>query len=182
MTGVEAYTHLNELIDSVNAALTGALSAKIIEEFGDKGDQELLEDLYQRHLFDPLRDNVIFGAAYDGWGFSLDDFTEIVAKNFGFKKNAVKKFLWGEYYFDKKNKKITTKAKKEGQKPMFVQFILQNIFMIYEKIKYEKDLAMIEKMSKKLKITVPSTYLKNIENDWQQVCSVSIQSNFYILD
>lgn len=65
---------------------------------------------------------------------------------------------------------------------MFVQFILQNIFMIYEKIKYEKDLAMIEKMSKKLKITVPSTYLKNIENDWQQVCSVSIQSNFYILD
>jgi hypothetical protein len=113
LTGTEAFQHLNELIDSANAALTGALSAKIIDEHGDKGEIDLLEDLYQRHLFDPLRDNVIFGAAYDGWGFSLDDFTEIVAKNFGFKKSAVKKFLWGEYYFDKKKKKITTKPKNE---------------------------------------------------------------------
>jgi len=119
---IEVHKHLLELVDSVNAALSGALSARIIEEFGEKGEEneDLLENLYQRHMLDPLRDNVIFGAAYDGWGFSLDDFTGIVAKKFGFKKDVVKNYLWGEFYYDVKNKKITTKPKTDDGKPMFV--------------------------------------------------------------
>jgi hypothetical protein len=43
-------------------------------------------------------------------------------------------FLWGEYYFDMKTKKISKKQNNEKQNVMFVDFILKNLVTIYDKL------------------------------------------------
>ena len=45
---------------------------------------------------------------------------------------VLKKFFWGYYYYDVKNKKISKKGKKY---PMFVQYILKVIKDIYDTFK-----------------------------------------------
>lgn len=44
------------------------------------------------------------------------------------------KYLWGEYYLDLKSKKISKKQQNSKQNIMFVDLILKNIQLIYDKL------------------------------------------------
>ena len=170
----EIYSKLTELLDLINAALTTVISTKIIEEYGDKGNTELLTELYEKYRFDPLRNNVIFGSAYDGWGFTIDDFLPLICKAHGFNPKVLKKVLWGNYYFNKKTKKVTTKGIDDNHKPMFVDLILKNIYQAYRRIYVKKDENAVAKMSKKLGFKIPKFILGSLHSDPQLVCKVKI--------
>ena len=60
-------------------------------------------------LFDPVKNNVVFASAQDCWAFTLQDFSLIWAKKLKIKNEAFLPYLWGEFYFDMKNKKISKK-------------------------------------------------------------------------
>lgn len=47
--------------------------------------------------------------------------------------------LWGDYYFNAKHKKAIKGAQEKAKKPMFVQFILENIWNLYDLILVRKD-------------------------------------------
>lgn len=174
---MQIYTMINEVIDTINAALTTAISARIIDEYGEEGNQQMLEAMFEQHSFDPLKNNVIFASAYDGWGFTLDDFTGIISKKYGFSKKAIKKFLWGDFYYNKATKKITTKPKNDNDSPLFVKLILKNIHAVYEKIHLEKNTKVVKSMGKKLGFEVPDMYLYNVDND-PQALSKSFMSQW----
>lgn len=91
------------------------------------------EDLY----FDPCRGNVVFASAMDGWAFRTSQFARMYAARLGFKEATLKKFLWGDYYLDAKRKRILGAKHlkgREGLKPLFVQFVLDNIFAVYDAV------------------------------------------------
>jgi ribosome assembly protein 1 len=49
---------------------------------------------------------VAFASAYDNWAFTLSSFAPKIAKQLGMNPNALKKFLWGKFYYKAAEKKI----------------------------------------------------------------------------
>lgn len=174
ITPSDAYEHFQQLIDSANAALSIALSQKVIAEFGDCGNPERLYYLEKIYSFSPLKGNVIFGSAYDNWGFSIDDFLDILATKFKFKPEALRKLLWGHYYFNPTTRKVTKKPSFDDQKIMFVDLILKHVFSIYEKVRYEQDVNWINKMVKKFNAKIQEYMLKDVKTNWQTLSAVRI--------
>lgn len=106
-------------------------------DFGEFEEQED-EDLY----FAPERGNVVFASAIDGWAFRLGKFAQLYAAKLGIQEQKLRKVLWGDYYLDPKSKRVVgrKKAASLGKtlKPLFVQFVLDNIWRVYETVLEEQ--------------------------------------------
>ena len=63
---------------------------------------DLIEKAESDFMFSPDKGNVAFASAYDNWAFTLDSFAPKIAKTLGMNPNALKKFLWGQYYYNTK--------------------------------------------------------------------------------
>ncbi|CAF4172455.1 unnamed protein product [Rotaria sordida] len=90
------------------------------------------------------------------------------------------KTLWGDYYFDEKTKRVCKGAQSKGQKPMFVQFILENLWSVYEAIIIRPDNEKLEKIATSIGATLtprdiqhtdPSVPLHLIFNQWLPIAS-----------
>lgn len=195
----EAFHHLNQLIEQVNAVMGSffaiermdddlrwheeresrlknkkeAQDEEIVKDLKDEGEdstgkageeeryQELDdEDIY----FDPGRGNVIFASAIDNWAFRLDRFSHLYAKKLGILERKFRKVLWGDFYFDPKSKRVIgyKQKEKEGKvlKPVFVQFVLENIWAVYESAE-KRDQEKLEKIVKTLDLKVHPRDLKS---------------------
>lgn len=98
------------------------------DEFQEKDD----EDLY----FAPERGNIVFASAIDGWGFRIGKFAQLYAKKLGIREANFKRVLWGDFYLDTKTKRVISHKQLKGRnlKPLFVQFVLENIWAVYDAI------------------------------------------------
>ncbi|XP_075414176.1 elongation factor-like GTPase 1 isoform X1 [Tenrec ecaudatus] len=162
-TPQEAYSHLKNILEQINA-LTGTLfTSKVLEERAEReteakmnpsseqGEQVYdwstgLEDTDDSHLyFSPDQGNVVFTSAIDGWGFGIEHFAKIYSKKIGIKKEVLLKTLWGDYYINMKAKKIVKVDQAKGKKPLFVQLILENIWSLYDAV-LKKDKEKIDKI------------------------------------
>lgn len=97
-------------------------------EFEEKED----EDIY----FAPERGNVLFASAIDGWAFRLGKFARLYADKLGIKEANLRRVLWGDWYLDPKTKRVVGRNKLAGRnlKPLFVQFVLENIWRVYNTV------------------------------------------------
>ncbi len=111
---------------------TGANTPQEEEEYEEKED----EDLY----FAPERGNVVFASAIDGWAFRLGQFARLYAAKLGIKEFKLRSVLWGDFYLDTKTKRVIGRTKLDGRnlKPMFVQFVLENVWRVYETVLEEQ--------------------------------------------
>ncbi|XP_046508398.1 elongation factor-like GTPase 1 isoform X3 [Equus quagga] len=151
-TPQEAYSHLKNILEQINA-LTGTLfTSKVLEERAEReagsqvnldpeqGEQVYdwsagLEDSDDSHLyFSPDQGNVVFASAVDGWGFSIEHFADIYSQKIGIRKEVLLRTLWGDYYVNMKAKKIMKVDQAKGKKPLFVQLILENIWSLYDAV------------------------------------------------
>ncbi|XP_050823759.1 elongation factor-like GTPase 1 isoform X2 [Gopherus flavomarginatus] len=106
LTPQEAYSHLKNILEQVNA-ITGALfTSKVLEERAERetetqgisdsvhGDQVYdwsagLEDTDDSHLyFSPDQGNVVFASAIDGWGFGDKEKIDKIVTSLGLKVGA----------------------------------------------------------------------------------------------
>lgn len=168
LSPLEAYHHLNQVVEQVNAVMGSFYAGERMEddlrwreerekrlaerkakeansadaaaegslddmdsadaEFQEKDD----EDLY----FAPERGNVIFASAIDGWGFRVGKFAQLYAAKLGIKEANLRRVLWGDYYLDPKTKRVIGYKHLKGRalKPLFVQFVLDNIWAVYESV------------------------------------------------
>lgn len=112
--------------EDTDAAATDFNSADA--EFQEKDD----EDIY----FAPERGNVIFASAIDGWGFRIGKFAQLYAAKLGINEEKLKKVLWGDYYLDPKSKRVIGYKHLKGRalKPLFVQFVLDNVWAVYDSV------------------------------------------------
>lgn len=161
----EAYHHLSQLIEGVNAIMGGFYASDRMEddlrwrearekrmearreaaagevesgalpdaddgEAGHEFEEKDDEDIY----FAPERGNVIFASAIDGWAFRVGKFAQLYAEKLKISEGKLRRVLWGDFYLDPKTKRVVShrKAAGRGLKPMFVQFVLENIWRVYE--------------------------------------------------
>ncbi|CAH7666943.1 hypothetical protein PPACK8108_LOCUS1310 [Phakopsora pachyrhizi] len=190
LSPTEAYYHLVRLVEQVNAIVgsfffadkmdsdfkrqeafeqSEVQSADAIEEDFKESDDV---DIY----FNPANGDVLFSSAIDNWSFTISKFSSIWAKKLGIKEEKLKRCLWGDFFFDPKSKMVLTKKQatdKRGLKPMFVQFILDNLWAVYDCVLLNPDPVKTEKVIKSLELKVRQQELKSkdTKNLLMSICS-----------
>lgn len=161
MSPAEAYSHLERVLEGVNAVLGGFFQGERMEEdlqWREKLDQRRAAKEQQKQdamnenateadldqqfeerddedlYFAPENNNVIFGSAIDGWAFTVRQFAGIYEKKLGIKRSILEKVLWGDFYLDPKTKKVLGQKHLKGRnlKPIFVQLVLEPIWQAYD--------------------------------------------------
>lgn len=118
------------------ATLNGSINAGTVPETetddNDQYQERDDEDIY----FDPEKGNVVFASAIDGWGFRIGKFAQLYASKLGIREANFKRVLWGDFYLDTKTKRVISHKQLKGRnlKPLFVQFVLENIWAVYDAI------------------------------------------------
>lgn len=176
------------------AAQNDSLAASAHETNDDTDDAERLdrddEDIY----FDPSKGNVIFASAMDNWAFRLERFAMLYAKKMGISEQKLRRVLWGDFYFDPKSKRVLSQKQKEKEKrplkPMFVQFVLENIWSVYDAVVENRDQDKIEKIVTSLNLKVhprdlkskdASTLVKAIFGQWLPLASCAFAAIVYVI-
>jgi ribosome assembly protein 1 len=90
MDPLQAFHHLSQVIEQVNAIL-GSFIAKEVgnlkSEDNSKGESEQPIDELETHFyFSPEKKNVVFACSLDNWGFSVESFSTLIAKKLGKEK------------------------------------------------------------------------------------------------
>uniref|UniRef100_A0A673ZD55 Elongation factor-like 1 n=1 Tax=Salmo trutta TaxID=8032 RepID=A0A673ZD55_SALTR len=187
LTSQEAYTHLQKILEQVNAVTGSLFTSKVLEdravkeeraeedkEEGDikpaecPGSEQVydwsagLEDSDDSQLyFSPDQGNVVFASAIDGWGFSIQQFAQVHSQRMGIRAEVLLKTSWGDFYLNAKAKKIMKGAHAKGKKPLFVQLVLDNIWSLYDAVVTRRDKEKIEKMMMSLGVKVMTRDLRH---------------------
>jgi elongation factor 2 len=101
---------------------------------------------------DAIEGTVAIGSGYQGWAFSIQQFGRMYAKKFGCEEKKMCERLWGDSFFDAKNKKwIKKDTNEQGTrlKRAFCEFCLAPIYQIVDATMNQKDdklASMCEKL------------------------------------
>ena len=144
MTPSEAYSHLERVLEGVNAVIGGFFAGERMEEdllWRERADEkkarkeakeengsmhgegsvdgELEQQFEERDdedlYFAPEKSNVIFASAIDGWSFTVRQFASLYEKKLGIKRSVLEKVLWGDFYLDPKTRKVLGQKHLKGR-------------------------------------------------------------------
>ncbi|XP_023744779.1 uncharacterized protein LOC111892938 [Lactuca sativa] len=174
LSPLEAYNRLQRIVHEVNSIVSTYKSEKYLSDVdsilagpaGEVSDenQEFIED-DEEDAFQPQKGNVVFACALDGWGFSICEFAEFYASKLGASSSILQKALWGPRYFIPKTKMIVgKKGLSSGSKarPMFVQFVLEPLWQVYEAaLDTNGDKGILEKLIKSFHLSIPPRELQH---------------------
>lgn len=176
----EAYQHLSRLIEQMNAVMGSFFASELMEDdlrWREERDRRLAEkkdqladeaeasvndtddfkekddeDIY----FAPERGNVVFASAIDGWGFRVGNFAQLYSAKLGFKEANLRRVLWGDFYLDPKTKKVISHKHLRGRtlKPLFVQFVLENIWAVYDAVVMNPNTEKVTKIVTALNLKI----------------------------
>lgn len=104
-----------------------------------------------------------FCSAVDGWAFQIYDFAQIYEKKLGISAKKLEQVLWGDFYYSTKVKSYVKGAQEKAKKPMFVQFILENIWNLYDVIAIRKDKEKIPGIAEKLGVKLNARDLRQTD-------------------
>jgi ribosome assembly protein 1 len=177
---IEAYQHLSRLIEQVNAVMGSFFASELMEDdlrWREERDRRLAEkknqladeaeasandtddfkekddeDIY----FAPERGNVVFASAIDGWGFRVGNFAQLYSAKLAFKEANLRRVLWGDFYLDPKTKKVISHKHLRGRalKPLFVQFVLENIWAVYDAVVMNPNTEKVAKIVTALNLKI----------------------------
>eukprot|EP00920_Eleutheroschizon_duboscqi_P041478 GHVT01099659.1.p1 GENE.GHVT01099659.1~~GHVT01099659.1.p1 ORF type:complete len:833 (+),score=83.96 GHVT01099659.1:80-2578(+) len=131
MESEQIYQTFNRTIENANV---------IISTYNDKlmGDSQVF----------PEKGTVSFGSGLHGWAFTVERFAKIYAKKFGVEKEKMMQRLWGDNFYNAKEKKWM-KTETAGCRRAFCQFIMDPICDLFTAImnddteKYSKMLSTL---------------------------------------
>lgn len=92
----------------------------------------------------PENGTVAFGSSLHGWGFTLEVFGKMYASKLGIPKEDMTKRLWGDNFFNAREKKWTADGRSAGLPRAFCQFIMDPIIQLVSAIM--SDNKMYERM------------------------------------
>ncbi|XP_037900989.1 elongation factor-like GTPase 1 isoform X2 [Glossina fuscipes] len=156
LTPLDAYFHISQVLEQVNAAL-GSIFASDVLGNEDLSERDNYESALQRSddsslYFIPAAGNVVFCSAYDGWAFGVHEFALTYADRLQMPAEQLAKVLWGDFYYNNKKKCALPGAQEKAKKPMFVQIVLENIWNLYDIIAIRKEKEKIPVIAEKLGI------------------------------
>lgn len=106
---------------------------------------------------------MLFCSAIDGWAFRVRDFAELYEKKLNIPADKLEEVLWGDYYYNTKKQECVKGAQEKAKKPMFVQFVLENIWNLYEMIAIRKDKEKIPGIAEKLGVKLTTRDLRQTD-------------------
>ncbi|CAI9717329.1 elongation factor-like GTPase 1 isoform X1 [Octopus vulgaris] len=185
----EAYLHLRQILEHINVLTSELFTSEWMEKSSNmplnaSEDSEswsadlnmiLEEEGDDSNIyFSPDQGNVIFASALDGWGFSISHFVDMYSEKLGISTAVLNKTLWGDYYLNSKAKRIMKGAQAKNKKPLFVQFVLDNIWAVYQAVMIKKDKEMIAKIVNSLNLKIsardsrsdPKVHIQAICSQW----------------
>ncbi|KAA1084123.1 Cytoplasmic GTPase/eEF2-like protein (ribosomal bioproteinsis) [Puccinia graminis f. sp. tritici] len=197
LSPTEAYYHLVRLVEQVNAIMGSFFFTDRMEqdlrwrEAAERSEQQQEQQEQQSSsipnkqftetddqdiYFDPTKGDVIFSSAIDNWSFNIASFAALWSKKLGIEQAKLESCLWGDFFFDPKSKKVLNKkqANQKGSlKPMFVQFVLDNLWAVYDSVILNPDSIKTEKIiqSLGLKIRLQDLKSKDSKNLLLAICS-----------
>lgn len=190
-TPMEAYHHLSQLIEQANAVVGSFFAGERMEDdlrwreererrIASKKDtvaeqadalvndsDETADDFQEKDdediYFSPEKGNVVFASALGGWGFRVAKFAQIFAVKLGIKEINFKRVLWGDFYLDPKTKKVISHKHLKGRslKPLFVQFVLENIWAVYDAVLLNPNADKTNKIVSTLNLKIPQRDLNS---------------------
>lgn len=107
-------------------------------------------------MVSPEKGTVAIGSGLQAWAFSISRFARMYASKFGVDESKMCERLWGDSFFDAKNKKwLRTETNADGDrlKRAFCQFCLDPIYQIFDAVMTEKK-EKVEKMLKALNVVL----------------------------
>ena len=121
----------------------------------------------------PENGTVAFGSAIHGWGFSLTTFARMYAKKFKQDKKKLVKKLWGDNYYNPKEKKWSTEPEDESVQRAFCVNILEPLIKLARTVitgKKEVYSPLLEKVGIKLTPeemeTTGKILMRNVMQKW----------------
>lgn len=150
------------------------------EDVSNMSNQEsALEEADDSTLyFSPELGNVAFCSAIDGWAFTVQDFAKMYSSRLEISEQELVKVLWGDYFYNSKKKIAIQGAQEKAKKPMFVQFVFENIWNLYDLIAIRKDKEKLPSIAEKLGVKLsprdlrigdPKVQLKTLFEQWLPV-------------
>lgn len=191
MTPLDAYIRLTMVLEQVNAVVGNIFASDVMSKEDDwvegikSNHTSALEDADDSNLyFSPDSGNVIFCSAIDGWAFLMRDFAKLYEKKLGVSAKILEKVLWGDFYYNLKEKTYKKGAQEKAKKPMFVQFILENIWSIYETLMVRKDREKVPAIAEKLGIKLSPRDLRHTDPrvQLQAIFTLWLPINVAVLD
>eukprot|EP00123_Amoebidium_parasiticum_P003237 comp14528_c0_seq1/m.10737 comp14528_c0_seq1/g.10737 ORF comp14528_c0_seq1/g.10737 comp14528_c0_seq1/m.10737 type:complete len:1107 (-) comp14528_c0_seq1:147-3467(-) len=171
----EAIVHLQKILEQVNAAVATLFTADYMEKAAlDEEKYEGLDYADDSNLyFEPERGNVVFASAVDGWAFGIEHFADMVASKLGCSAGVLRRTLWGDFWFNPKTKRIMKGAIEKGKKSLFVQFVLETIWEVYNSV-LSADKEKVDKITKALHLKIlprdiksgPRPHLQAVMRQW----------------
>jgi len=122
-----------------------------------------------------------FGSGLHGWAFTLKQFAEIYAKNFKINPAKLMTKLWGDHFYNPKDKKWN-KVGGDGYVRGFNQFVLDPVYKMFDAVmnlKHDTTKKLLEKLN--IKLTVEEQELegkpliKKIMQKWLPAGEVMLQ-------
>ncbi|CAF4478077.1 unnamed protein product [Rotaria sp. Silwood2] len=181
----QAYGRIHGVLKHINDVVAKQFTSLLLEKSAeqevmekannDDGDDNWTKNESQIY-FSPDYNNVLFASTLDEFIISQI----YMQKKLSVKREILMKTLWGDYYFDKKTKRVCKGAQSKGQKPMFVQFIFENLWSVYEAIIIRRDNGKLEKIAasigakltpRDIQHTDPYVPLHLIFNQWLPIAS-----------
>lgn len=148
MTENEAFKHIQRLIEHVNSCLSQIITGTFLENEDD--DMEKMERIENKLHFDPIKGNVIFASAVHGFGFCLEDFSNLWASKLNLNKQELTDALFGDNYLAAG--KIKPDAESKGKKTLFEQLVLTPLWEVQKTGLIDKDLDKLKIQANKLGI------------------------------
>ncbi|KAK4046864.1 Cytoplasmic GTPase/eEF2-like protein (ribosomal biogenesis) [Microbotryomycetes sp. JL201] len=164
----EAYHHMSRIIEDVNAIVGSFFASDRMEDdwrwrerkeaAGEGVDEEYQERDDSNLYFDPSNGTVIFASAIDGWAFRISRFAQLYATKLGMSEPNLNRCLWGDWYLDPKSRRVINRKKMDATgkklKPLFVQFVLENIWAVYDAVTLNNNPTKIDKIITSLSVKV----------------------------
>lgn len=187
MSALDAYVHISQVLEQVNAVMGNLFASDIMSKevktdtvsasaakYNRKHNLNFwctqndytsgLEDADDSNIyFSPECGNVIFCSAVDGWAFVVKDFVPLYESVLGIEATELCTVLWGDFYYNSKTKRPIRGAQEKAKKPMFVQFIMENIWNLYDLILVRKDKDRIPAIAEKLGIKLTARDLRHTD-------------------
>ncbi|XP_076231147.1 elongation factor-like GTPase 1 isoform X2 [Calliopsis andreniformis] len=163
LSPLDAYIHLTQVLEQVNAVMGELFASDVMtREEKEELKKENVDSVSERNLAD--WQSVLEDMDDSGLYFSPDQ---------GFSEKVLLKTLWGDFYVNTKTKRIMKGAQEKARKPLFVQLILENLWMMYETIITRKDKEKIVSIAEKLDIKLTTRDLRHTDPkvQLQAVCS-----------
>ncbi|KAL0270767.1 UNVERIFIED_CONTAM: hypothetical protein PYX00_008065 [Menopon gallinae] len=186
LSPLDAYFKLVQVLEQVNAVMGELFATDVLAKSDTQVEKKVgenetstydwssgLDEADDENLyFSPEQGNVIFASAYDGWAFEIRNFAKLYAAKLGVKEEILNKTLWGDYYLNTKTSKILKGAQEKAKKPLFVRFVLENLWEVYE-VAARKDKEKLEKIINSLGIKLTTRDLRHTDYkvQLQAVCS-----------